>query len=88
MTTGLHEHLVHSLLNASANMLQFALKQAQADDEAAVAVLSNMLQAGAMVSLITTLAPATGLAQLRIEIVEPNGAAHQLMACELQRETK
>lgn len=88
MTTGLHDHLVHLLLNASANLLQFALKQAQAEDEAAVAELSNMLRNGGMVSLATTLAPATGLAQLRIAVVGPDGADHQLMACELQREVR
>jgi hypothetical protein len=86
MNVELHDRLVREHMATGANLLQYALTQAQAEDPAALQDLASALRAGGLASLTATVAPASGLARLQIDITEPDGTAHQLMAVELQRE--
>lgn len=76
---------IRNYLNAASDLLKSAIDDARQDDPEGVAGLAEALRAGGLVTLRSTFAPSTGLAQLDIAVIEPNGTAHQLMACELQR---
>ena len=79
-------NITQKFLSASADLLQEAIAAARAEDPHGVQGLAEILRAGGLVTLIATLAPSTGLAQINVEISEPNGATHQLSRCELTRE--
>lgn len=76
---------IHHYLTAASDLLKAAVEDARKDDPDGVAGLAAALRAGGLITLRSTFAPSTGLAQLDIAIVEPSGVSHQLMACELQR---
>lgn len=80
------DDLIKSHLSAAADLVQRVLKESAAEDPDGVAILRGVIKAGGMLALHSTFAPAAGMARLVIEVIEPNGNAHQLMACELQRE--
>ena len=77
---------IHDYLNAASNLLKSAIDEARRDDPEGVAGLATAMRAGAMLTLRSTFAPSTGLAQIDIQVIEPCGLVHQLMACELHRE--
>lgn len=81
----MHDAHIPEFMNAAANLLQAAIEQARAEDQAAADELASLLRCGGMVSIRASFAPMTGLAQLAVEIVEPSGNAHTLMAAELHR---
>ncbi|MBL8340034.1 MAG: hypothetical protein JNL30_01100 [Rubrivivax sp.] len=81
------EALVRAFMAASADLLQGACTQVMAEDADAGAGLASMLRAGGMVRLAATLSPSSGQAWLTVQVVEPNGEAHELMSRELQRLT-
>lgn len=76
---------IRNYLNAASDLLKSAIDEARKDDPVGVDGLAAALRAGGLITLRSTFAPSTGLAQLDIAVIEPNGTAHQLMACELQR---
>ncbi len=76
---------INDYLNAASTLLKSAIEEARRDDPDGVAGLAAALRAGAMLTLRSTFAPSTGLAQIDIQVIEPCGLAHQLMACELHR---
>lgn len=80
-----HDIAVAAFLEASANLLESAVGQARQQDVAGVAGLMRAMQAGAMLTLRGTFALSTGLAEVAVEVIEPNGESHQLMRCELNR---
>lgn len=76
---------IPEFMNAAANLLQTAIEQARAEDQAAVDGLASMLRAGGLVAIRASFAPMTGMAQLAVEIVETSGNTHTLMTTELHR---
>ena len=78
---------IRELQNAAAKVVEQALADARRQDAEGFAGLMQAVKAGAMLSLKSTFAPAAGMASLIIELVEPGGTTHQLMACDLKRET-
>ena len=75
---------VEEFMNASARLLESALAEGIKDREA-IDGLADMLRAGSMMVMKSTFSPSTGLAFLSIEVAEPSGETHTLMACELRR---
>ena len=63
----------------------FLLRAAGSDTEAGSEGLNNVLRAGGLLTLRATFGPATGLAQLAVEVVEPTGQTHQLMQADIER---
>lgn len=75
---------IKTFLTASADLLQQALEEARKEDPAGVEGLAAMLRAGGMVTLRATFAPSTHIAQIAVDVIEPNGRTHQLMNTDLQ----
>jgi hypothetical protein len=78
---------IKTYLNACAGLLEQAIEQARADDPEGVQGLANVLRCGGLVTLRSTFAPSTGLAQVCVEVIEPSGQAHSLMTAELTNST-
>lgn len=81
------DDLIRLHFQAAADVVQAALADAVASDPAGAAILAKVVRAGGILTLRTAVAPSAGLASLAIEVVEPGGQAHQLLSCELKRET-
>lgn len=80
-----HDDAVTAFLGAASDLLQSAIEQARQDDAAGVAGLEQAMRAGALLTVRGTFAWSTGLAEVAVDVVEPNGEGHQLMRCELNR---
>lgn len=80
------DDLIRTYFQAAADLVQQALTEAAAQDPDGAAILRGVIKAGGMLTLHSTIAHAAGLACLVVELTEPNGKAHRLMACDLQRE--
>lgn len=74
-----------AFMDAAARLIEQAVAEAGRSDREGLEHLATCLKAGGMISLRATIAPMTGLAQLAVEVVEPCGRTHQLMAAELKR---
>lgn len=81
------DELIRAHFHAAAELVEAALAEAGAADPAGLDQLRQVVRAGGMLSLRSTIAPACGQARLVIEVMEPGGTTHQLMACNLKRET-
>lgn len=77
---------IKQFLHAAANLLQSSIESARAESPDEYAVLVACVKAGGMVSFNATMSPTTGIAQLGIDVIEPNGTAHRLMSASLERE--
>ncbi len=80
MTTEIRDYMA-----AAQAVINQAVQDAQTSDPDDFAALAGVMRAGGLLRLNTTFAPLTGLALLQIEVVEPNGQAHTLMQCNLER---
>ena len=78
---------IEKYLAACSDLLSQAVTEARKEDAEAVQGLARVLQAGGLVSLRSTFAPSTGLAQVCVEVIEPSGQAHGLMTAELSNST-
>ena len=78
---------IEKYLAACSDLLSQAVTEARKEDAEAVQGLARVLQAGGLVSLRSTFAPSTGLAQVCVEVIEPSGQAHSLMSAELSNST-
>lgn len=76
---------IKSFMSAAADLLQSAVEAAKADTPDEYAALVACVKAGGMVSFKATMSPTTGIAQLGIDVIEPNGTAHRLMSANLER---
>lgn len=77
---------IKAFMSAAADLMQSAVTQAKTDSPGEYAVLVACVKAGGMVSINATMSPTTGIAQLGIDVIEPNGTAHRLMSASLERE--
>jgi len=78
---------IRNYLNAAQALINAAVTDAKQADPADFAGMAEMLRAGGLLRLHTTFAPLTQQCLLQIEIVAPNGQAHTLMQCNLERST-
>ena len=78
---------IEKYLAACSDLLSQAVTEARKEDAEAVQGLARVLQAGGLVSLRSTFAPSTGLAQVCVEVIEPSDQAHSLMSAELSNST-
>ncbi len=78
---------IEKYLAACSDLLSQAVTEARKEDADAVHGLARVLQAGGLVSLRSTFAPSTGLAQVCVEVIEHSGQAHSLMTAELNNST-
>ena len=78
---------IEKYLAACSDLLSQAVTEARKEDAEAVQGLARVLQAGGLVSLRSTFAPSTGLAQVCVEVIAPSGQAHSLMTAELNNST-
>lgn len=76
---------IKAFLAASADLLQAAIHQAAADDPEGYAHLQACIRAGGLLTIRADMSPVTGLAQLGIDVTEPSGETHRLMAATLDR---
>jgi hypothetical protein len=74
-----------AFMESAARLIEAAVAEAGRTDREGVEYLAACLRAGGMLTLRATIAPSTGIAQLAVEVLEPNGRQHQLMATELKR---
>jgi hypothetical protein len=79
------DDITANYLNACAAIIQQAINQARSEDEDGARGLVQILRAGGLMRLSTSMAPSTGLAQITIEVVEPSGQSHSLVACDIER---
>lgn len=78
---------IKAFMSAAADLMQSAVTQAKTDSPEEYAALVACVKAGGMVSLNATMSPTTGIAQLGIDVIEPNGTTHRLMSARLERES-
>lgn len=82
------EIMIRQHMQAAAALLQQSLADAKEEDPAGLAGLLQAIKAGGLLTLHSTFAQAVGMARLVIEVTEPNGTTHQLLECDLNRDTK
>ena len=75
--------IIANYLASCAELLGHAVTQARQEDAEGVQGLARVLQAGELLTLRSTFAPTTGIAQVCIEVIEPSGQAHTLMTADL-----
>ena len=75
---------IEKYLAACSDLLSQAVNEARKEDAEAVQGLARVLQAGGLLTLRSTFAPTTGIAQVCIEVIEPSGQAHTLMTADLE----
>ena len=75
---------IEKYLAACSDLLSQAVTEARKEDAEAVQGLARVLQAGGLLTLRSTFAPTTGIAQVCIEVIEPSGQAHTLMTADLE----
>lgn len=80
------QNAVRTFLASAADVVNTAVISAKSEDAEGYEGLLCALRAGAMLSLSATFSPTTHLAQLAIEVTEPNGEKHSLMHVELNRD--
>lgn len=78
---------IKEFLTAAANLLQSSMDTARTENPADYAGLVACVKAGGMVGIRATMSPTTGLAELGIEVMEPNGNTHRVMSATLHRKT-
>lgn len=79
------EHAIAArFMQAGADLLNDAVRQARGDDPAGVRALQDVLHAGGMARLSVTLSLA-GVGWINCEVIEPDGTAHSLATLELRR---
>jgi hypothetical protein len=78
---------IKAFMSAAADLMQSAVNTAKADSPDEYAALVACVKAGGMVSIKATMSPTTGIAQLGIDVIEPNGTTHRLMSANLERES-
>ncbi|MBK7263012.1 MAG: hypothetical protein IPI03_14535 [Rubrivivax sp.] len=83
--TANRDHLTRLYLNGAVALLDHLLAAERKADPEAFAEVDRALAAGCLLALHTRLAPSTGLCMLDIEVSEPTGKAHPLLAIEMLR---
>lgn len=83
----LNDTLVIDFMQAASNLLESAVAKARTENPKEFQYLECALRAGGLLSLRATLAGATGLAGLNVEVTEPDGTIHSMMSLELQKRT-
>lgn len=79
------EKAERAFMDSAARLIEAAVADAGCSDREGVENLAACLRVGGMISLRATIAPSTGIAQLAVEVIEPCGRTHQLLATELRR---
>lgn len=78
-----HDTNISAFMSSAADLLQSTFDQALDANGEDKRYLARAIQAGALISLRATFGPTTGLAQLAVELIEPNGNTHNIMSAEL-----
>lgn len=80
-----NDDAIRAHLRSAANVVEHALAAARIEDPEGAQYLAAAVRAGAFIQLRVSMTLA-GLAQLVVEVIEPNGTTHTVSSCSLQRE--
>lgn len=74
-----------TFLAAAADLLEQAIRDATQENPEELALLGRCVKAGGFLNIHANLSQTTGIAQIGIDIIEPNGEKHRLMSTTLEK---
>ena len=77
---------IQAYLSASAALMNRAIAQTRTDEPEAAQGLANVLRSGGLMRVTSTFAHSTRQAHVLLEVVAPNGEAHELMSADIEPE--
>ena len=77
---------IQAYLSACAALLNRSIAQTRQDEPEAAQGLQNVLRAGGLMRVTSVFAHTTRQASVLLEVIAPNGEAHELMSADIEPE--